>query len=128
MATSLRLLEGRFSVHRLAPDAPLPPGLLEEPFFALLRSPDELSVCCPSSLPVTAQRSEHGWAALAVVGPLDFQLTGILAGLTAPLAAAAVPVFGVSSFDTDYLLVREQHLETALTTLRRAGFNVGYST
>ena len=57
-------------------------------------------------------------------GPLDFALTGILARLTAPLAAAGVPVFALSTFDTDYLLVREADVEAAVEALEGAGFGV----
>lgn len=124
MALSLQLLQGRFSVHRLAADSALPEGLLAQPFFALLRSADELSICCAANFPVDSQRAEHGWAALAVDGPLEFELTGVLAGLSGALAAAGVSVFAIASFDTDYLLIREPQLETALTALGRAGYRI----
>src|SRR6056297_1023302 len=118
MHHTLRLLPGEYTLHRLATDAPLPDGLLQEPFFALLRSPDELSVCCASRFEVAGSAAEPGWVRLMVEGPLDFALTGILASLTAPLADAGVPVFAISSFDTDYVLVKRAHLEPALAALR----------
>jgi hypothetical protein len=67
---------------------------------------------------------ESGWRALGVVGPLDFSLIGILAALAEPLAAAKVSIFAISTYDTDYVLVREKSLETALAALRRAGHTV----
>lgn len=57
-------------------------------------------------------------------GPLDFGLTGILAGLTAPLATTGIPVFAVSTFDTDYLMVRAESLDGAAQALRAAGHRV----
>ena len=67
---------------------------------------------------------EPGWRALAVAGPLDFGLTGILASLASPLAAAGVSIFAISTYDTDYVLVREQALAVAIDALRAAGHDV----
>lgn len=64
-------------------------------------------------------RCEREWRALKVVGPLDFALTGILASLCAPLAAAGISVFALSTYDTDYLLIREAQWDAALKTLRQ---------
>jgi hypothetical protein len=61
---------------------------------------------------------------LEVQGPLEFELTGILAGISAPLAAAGVPIFAVSTFDTDYVLVHSAHLERAVEALKGAGHSV----
>ena len=92
MKLALQRLADRYTLHRLSSGSPLPAGLTEEPFYAVLRSEDELSVCCRERLPVASDRREDGWAALRVAGPLDFALTGIVAGLTAPLAEAGIPV------------------------------------
>jgi hypothetical protein len=67
---------------------------------------------------------EPGWRALKVAGPLDFSLTGILATLAAPLAAAKISLFSISTYDTDYVLVREADLERAKAALRIAGHRV----
>jgi hypothetical protein len=69
-------------------------------------------------------RCEGGWRALRVAGSLDFSLVGVLAGLLDPLARAGVSVFVLSTFDTDYLLVKGHDLEKALAALRRAGHAV----
>lgn len=124
MKPSLYQLPDSYAVHRLDPDSPLPDGLLEQAFYALLRSGDELSVCCRSDFPVVSQRREDGWVCLAVDGPLDFALTGVVSGLTAPLAGAGIPVFVISSFDTDYLLVKRDDLARATTVLARHGIHV----
>ena len=58
---------------------------------------------------------------LAVRGPLDFTITGVLAALAAPLATAGISIFAVSTYDTDYLLVREHELDRAVRALREAG-------
>lgn len=124
MTLTLRQLPGGYTVHRLDAGAPLPSDLLEQPFFALLRSPDELSLCCRSTFPVSSQASETDWACLAVDGPLAFSMTGVIAGITAPLAAAGIPVFVVSSYDTDYLLIKQVQAESAGQVLRRNNIQV----
>jgi len=124
MKLDLQRLPGTFAVHRLPSGAPLPAGLTDEPFYALLRSRDELSVCCRTGFEVASERVESGWACLKVAGPLDFSLTGVVSGLTAPLAAAGIPVFVISSFDTDYLLVKDEVLSRAREVLAPHGIDI----
>jgi len=124
MKLELQRLPGTYAVHRLPSGAPLPARLTDEPFYALLRSRDELSVCCRTDFALTSERVEPGWACLMVAGPLDFSLTGIVSGLTAPLAAAGIPVFVISSFDTDYLLVKEEVLSRACRVLAPHGIDI----
>lgn len=100
---------------------PPPPGAA---FFAVTRTPGELSVVLPEAAVEAGWRAEKGWRCLAVAGPLDFALTGVLASLASPLAAAGVSLFAVSTYDTDYLLVREEDLARAVAALRNAGHRV----
>lgn len=65
---------------------------------------------------------EGGWRALQVRGPLDFTLTGILSSISQPLADAGIPIFALSTYDTDFILVKEDQLEDASTVLVRNGF------
>jgi hypothetical protein len=88
------------------------------------RSDTELSVVCREEDVPAGASAERGWRALEVAGPLDFSLTGIVASLVSPLADAAVPIFVLSTFDTDYLLVREPDLPRAVEALRAAGHTV----
>ena len=112
----LRLLPGVFAVCRLPPDAPTP-----ERFWSVTRTDDELSVICQEGDVPAGAEVQPGWRGLQVAGPLDFSLTGIAAALTAPLAEAEVSVLPVATFDTDYLFVRAEALETAVEALRAAG-------
>lgn len=120
---TLEILPGRYAVCRLAADAPAPAALLEPgpALLALVRTPDELSLVCPEQAAPSGVRAETGWAALKVLGPLDFALTGVLASLAGPLARAGVSIFAVSTFDTDYLLVREAALAAARAALESEG-------
>jgi len=117
---ALRVHPGRFAIVRLAPDAPLPAWLFhaEARFYSLTRTPDELSlVCAEDDLPPSVERVERGWRLLQLAGPIPFEETGVLAALTAPLAAAGVSVFAIATYDTDFVLVPERDLERALAAL-----------
>lgn len=118
----LNLMPGEFAVCRLPAGAPLPAWAgSSSQFFALVRTPDELSVVCTEQdVPDTVQ-AEPGWSLLQILGPLDFSLVGVLASLALPLAQAGVSIFALSTFDTDYLLVRKTDLSRAVQALAQAG-------
>jgi len=120
----LRLLETRLAVCRLDSDAEIPEGIQRESFYSLTRTDNELSLVCRESSAPQQGEIEHGWRCLAVEGPLDFSEVGVLAALTQPLAAAGISIFVISTFDTDYLLVKEERLEQAIHTLQSAGHEV----
>ena len=120
----LTLLEERLAVSRLEPDAPVP-GWARGEFVSITRTPEELSVvCAEAALPADAPQAELGWRALQVAGPLDFELTGILSSISQPLADAECSLFALSTYDTDYVLVREADLERAIEALEDAGHSV----
>lgn len=115
------VVPGSFAVLRLAPDAEVPPGALAPPFHSVTRTPAELSVVCPDEALPEGARAERGWAILALEGPFPFELTGILASILVPLAKAGVGIFALSTFDTDYVLVKRERLDDALAALAAAG-------
>ncbi len=120
---ALRLLDDRLAVCRLAPDAPFPAWLLHESatLWSVTRTPDELSIVCPEDdVPPAVSRVERGFRAFAVAGPLPFDAVGILASLSAPLAAAGIPILALSTFDTDLVLVREDRIDEARRALAPA--------
>jgi hypothetical protein len=114
------VLPGTLSVCRLHASERVPSWALElhEGFVSITRTPDELSIVCPEEAVAPDTESEDGWRALVVPGPIPFSQTGVLAALANPLAAAGIPIFAISTFDTDYVLVREPDLERALAALR----------
>lgn len=120
-ALALRLLPGRFAVCRFEPEAPLPAWVLHEgaTLWSMTRTPDELSVVCDEdSVPPSVTRVERGWCAFQVAGPIGFDETGVLASLATPLADAGIPLFALSTFDTDIVLVRERDLGRATAALQ----------
>jgi hypothetical protein len=121
---TLVVLPGTFAVCRLGAGAAPPDWASAGSFFSATRTADELSVVCPEGVVPEGTRCERGWRCLRVAGTLDFSLVGVLASLTAPLAEAGVGVFAVSTFDTDYLLVRGADLGRSAEALRAAGHSV----
>ncbi len=122
-ALTLVALPGMYSVSRLLASQPIPAWAIRGDFVSITRDceTDELSIVCPEQDVAHDVKSERGWRCLWVTGPLDFQLVGVLAGLVNPLARAGIPVFVISSFDTDYVLIKAENLEMAVTVLGEAG-------
>jgi hypothetical protein len=123
MQLRLTLLPQSLAVCKLAADAPSPTWP-RGAFTSITRTPDELSVICDDDAVPADVQAERGWRALRVEGPLPFELTGVAAALTAPLAEARISVFLIATFDTDYLLVKEDVLAQAMGVLRAAGHDV----
>jgi len=100
----------------------LPEAVSECDFYSLSKTTDELSLVCPEHLAVKSEKSNPDWKCLKVAGPLDFELTGILAGITEVLAKEKLSVFAISTFDTDYILIKKQGLTAAISALERVGY------
>jgi hypothetical protein len=118
------VLPQRFAVCRLAPGEPFPDHVTRWPFWSVTRTGEELSVVLPEEGVCGGWRAERGWRCLKVHGPLDFSLVGILASISTVLAAAGISVFVLSTYDTDYVLVREADLDGARRALIREGHAV----
>ena len=127
---ALEVLPGTFSVCRLEPDAPAPSWATQRssaPFVSVTRTSNELSIVC-DTCDVTSDfdgEREDGFRALRVAGPLDFALVGVLSAILSPLAASEISTLAIATFETDYILVREQDLARAIVALRDAGHRVG---
>lgn len=121
---NLSVLPDTFAVCRLPSDLAVPIWVGSGEFVSITRTADELSiVCVASAVPLTI-KAERGWRALRVDGTLDFALIGILAALTTVLAEAEISVFAISTYDTDYLLLKADSLADAITALTSAGHQV----
>ena len=96
-----------------------------EGFFSLSRAEGEFSLLCETkNLPQGATHREEGWRAFMVVGPLDFSLVGVLSELSGALASFGIPIFALSTYDTDYLLVKEERFSAACIALKDKGYIV----
>ncbi|MBN1427979.1 MAG: ACT domain-containing protein [Anaerolineae bacterium] len=117
----LTLIPELFAICRFHRDEPLPGEVLAAQFYSVTRTCDELSIICPQDCVPTGTRCETGWRVLKFEGPFEFSLVGILHSVTAPLAKAQVSIFALSTYDTDYVLVKETQLETAISVLSACG-------
>ena len=120
----LEVLPQAFTICRLDSTAAIPAWGTSGAIWSLTRTADELSLVVESNCVPPGVQSNPGWRALKVKGPLDFSLVGILASLTQPLADAKVSIFAISTFDTDYILVKEVDLEKSVDTLGTAGHRI----
>lgn len=122
----LRLLDTRFAIFRLPPgeQPPYLAGLRGE-LVMVTRTADEVTVICPEpELPPQVQ-AEHDWRALKVEAPFELaSAVGVLTALTGPIAAAGIAIFAISTWATDYILVRNDRLPEAIAALRQAGHAV----
>jgi hypothetical protein len=115
------VLEGHFAVCRLDRGAAVPAWATAGTFSSITRTPDELSVVCAEAAVPEGVKCERGRRCLRVAGSVEFSVVGVLASMSVPLVEAGVSVFVVSTFDTDYLLVKDRDLQAALGALRYVG-------
>ncbi len=116
-----RQLPGPYAIVRLPPDTPVPNWATMGDFTSITRSGDELSIVCPAENLPTNVNSQHDWICLKLEGPFPFSQTGVLLSFIAPLSNNAIPIFAISTYDTDYVLVQEQFSGVTLDILREAG-------
>ncbi|SNT46275.1 hypothetical protein SAMN05421812_106365 [Asanoa hainanensis] len=126
---ALDLLPEDYAVCRLPAGSALPPDLVDgsagkDAVVSVTWTADEVSVICRADRVPDGATAEAPWRCLRVAGPLDFALTGILASMVAPLAAARVNIMAFSTYDTDYILVPSVRLAEAVATLDQAGHPV----
>ena len=121
---TLSVLPGRFTVCRLEPECDVPKWATGNALWSITKTRQELSIVCPEDSVPDDIQAERGWRILEVEGPLDFSMTGVLNGLTMPLAESEISVFVLSTYLTDYLLIREKDLESAITALRAQGHKI----
>lgn len=120
---AFRVVAGCYSIVRLPAGAALPAWLAgaSGSFLAITRTVRETSVVCADEFVPDNERCERGWGLIELVGPFSFSEVGILAAVTQPLAVAGIALFAVSTFDTDYVLVRSETLAQACEALVAAG-------
>jgi Uncharacterized conserved protein len=121
-ALAMTLLKADLAVARLSKDETFPQWPLAGEFFSITKTYDELSIVCDEALVPEGVVCERGWKALKVEGPLDFSLIGILARISSALAAAGISIFALSTYETDYILVKKEKIETAIETLFKEGY------
>ncbi|NMH58776.1 ACT domain-containing protein [Alteromonas ponticola] len=121
---TLAVLPMEFTIHSLDSDATIPEEVLSSPLFFLGKTSEELSIVVPSNVPVESLDSDVQWRALELIGPLALSMVGIMAQIGDVLAKAKISIFIVSTFETDFFLVKNNKLNDAIRALRKAGYTV----
>lgn len=121
---SLVVLRDLFAVCRLPSDESVPSWALSGNLYSLTRTPDELSIVCDQELVPEGVQAVRRWRSMKVEGRLDFTMVGVLSSLTSSLASAGISIFAISTYDTDYLFVRDNDLERGVAVLRKDGHHV----
>jgi uncharacterized protein len=116
-----RQLPDLYAIVRRPPQAPIPEWATKGDFTSITRTTDELSiVCAANNLPADLHSESH-WICLELEGPFPFSQTGVLLSFIEPLSNNGVPIFAISTFDTDYVLISKDHIDQAVDLLREAG-------
>lgn len=119
------VLKGTWAVARMSPSEPIPAWASSgSGFTSITRSDEELSIVCPEPCVPPGVRVEAGWSVIKLLGPFPFSQTGVLASFAFPLAANSISIFAISTFDTDYILVRPSDLAKACEVLARSGHSL----
>jgi uncharacterized protein len=121
----LTVLENKYSVYRFPINSELPDWIYSSDFYSVTRTKEELSV-------VTRQNDSAGdgiicnrdWRIIKIEGPLDFSILGIIAGISAVLSDRKISIFVISTYDTDYILVKQNDLSSAIDALMEKGYNI----
>ena len=120
----LTVMSGTFAICRLGAGEAMPMWATVASFVSITRTKEELSIVCEQERMPVGTKMERDWSCLKVEGPLDFALTGILANLSTTLTEADISLFAISTFDTDYLLVKQVVLDAAVAALTAAGHQI----
>ena len=121
---TFQLQSGEYSLCRLAPEQTIPGWVYDSAFFTITKTSDELSIVCESQF-VPGEAKQNGqWRLLKILAVLDLSLTGITAQFSTALADAAVNICVIATYDTDYVLVKDEKLSAAINALENAGFSV----
>ena len=122
MYQSFQILDHDLAIARLEPASKVPATLLGSGrFLTISRTSDEVSIVCEASLARDFERVELEWRAIKLAGPFAFDQVGILSSVLEPLARANIGIFAISTFDTDYILVKSSCLDAAVSSLQAAG-------
>ena len=113
--------DGPYAIARLAPGAAVPEWATRGEFTSVSRSVDELSIVCPANNLPPDVHTQQRWICLKLEGPFSFSMTGVLLSFIEPLSSRGIPIFAVSTFDTDYVLIQEEFVAVSFNALQEAG-------
>lgn len=123
---TLSLLTKEYAVCKLEPGHDIPEWVTNNAFWSVTKTRNELSIVCPEDQVPDNVKTESGWRILEVEGPLDLSMMGVLNSLTKPLADSKISVFVLSTYLTDYLLIRSKDLKPAIEVLQTQGHKIDH--
>lgn len=121
---NMKLLDGKYGVCRLSADEAVPAWALKGEFFSITKTEDELSIVCLEESISEKIKCEKSWRILKVEGPLDFSLVGILSKISGLMAKNDISIFAISTYDTDYILIKDENIKKAIEVLNEDYYNV----
>jgi len=123
---TLTVLTQSFTVHRFISNTKPDPVIFDQDIYFIGKTTDELSVVVPSNVILDSLENESNWCCLKVMGPLDFSLTGILSDIANVLSNEKISIFAISTFDTDYILVKQHSLSNAIKALEEHDYKINH--
>ena len=121
---TLQVLPNTFAIHSLDADADIPAKVLQSKVFFIGKTHDELSIVAPQNISIGALDTDFDWRVLEVLGPVNLSLVGIMAEISNVLAKAKVSILVLSTFETDFFLVKNEQLLNAITALKKSGYRI----
>jgi hypothetical protein len=121
---TLSILRETFTICRLDKDAPVPDWVFQGNVYSVTRTKDELSIVCSQINVPKGIVCNKGWSCLKVKGPLDLSSTGIISSIAKTLEQEGISLFSISTYDTDYVMVKEKNLEKAILALTETGHRI----
>ncbi|AGF55847.1 hypothetical protein B0P06_000031 [Clostridium saccharoperbutylacetonicum] len=121
---TMKLFKDKYGVCRLTRNESIPKWAQDSDFFSITKTSDELSIVCLEDSIPSEIKCERDWRILKIEGPLDFSLIGILASISTILAQKGISIFAISTYDTDYILVKNKDLDNAVESLIKERYEV----
>ena len=121
---TLQLMKESFAIHSLPVNSEIPAIVFSANIYFIAKTYDEVSIVLPEGININSEDVEPNWRALEVVGPLGFSLTGILSNISTILANEKISIFAISTFDTDYILVKQDNVSNAINALKEQQYQV----
>lgn len=120
----LKILENKLKVVKLKNDAAISEIVWKQGFYSITRTDEELSIVVDEDVNIESDKAEYNWRAIRITGILDFSLIGILAKISTILAQAKISIFAISTYNTDYILIKTDQLDDAIDVLRQNGYQI----
>lgn len=115
----LKILDNKLKVAKLKVGDKIPEVVFNQDFYSITKTDEELSIVLDENINIQSDITEHNWRAIKIVGKLDFALIGILSKISTILAQAQISIFAISTYNTDYILIKENKLEKAIEVLKK---------